>query len=110
MDGRDSKMKDGGEANKVECTLAPFEKYRHECRRVGNVVTVKRRKRLSQTPFFCLFVLPTHTHNTRGSQLGCVGQRDKTEHPILCHGKVGACAAKNKRRLINLASVLRNQR
>lgn len=67
---------------------------------VGNVVTVKRRKRLSQTPFFCcLFVLPTHIHihtTPRGSQLGYVGQRDKTEHPILCHGRSALVRQKTK--------------
>lgn len=82
MTGYDSKMKDR-EANKVECTLAPFEKYRqYECRRVGNVVTVKRRENDHRHLFF-LFVCSAHTHTTlRGSRLGCAGQRDKTEHPF----------------------------
>lgn len=82
MDGRDSKMKDGGEANKVECTLAPFEKYRHECRRVGNVVTVKRRKRLSQTPFFCLFVLPTHTQHLAARNLVVLDRETRQSTPF----------------------------
>lgn len=58
-------------------------------------MTVERREDYHRHLFF--FVCSAHTHTTpRGSQLGCVGQRDKTEHPILSHGKLALVRLKKK--------------
>lgn len=45
-----------------------------------------REEKRSQTPFFLLFVLYSHT-TPRGSRLSCGGQKDKTEHPCFRIGR-----------------------
>lgn len=96
MTGYDSKMKDG-EANKVECTLAPFEKYRqYECRRVGNVVTVKRRENDHRHLFFCLFVLPTQKQHLAARDSVVLDRETRRSTPF--NVKVGRrlCGEKKK--------------